>query len=352
MKFGVYRGIREFRKLARRALAPFCSKIVILLYHRVAEASSDPQLLCVGPGHFGAHLEYLRSNFQIMSLDALVQSLSEKRPPKEDTAVITFDDGYADNLYNAKPLLERYEIPATIFVASGYLSQDRRFWWDELEELLLQPGVLPKTLRLPVDGRLYKWDLGESADYGRSLYQRCRGWNVLEKNNPTPRQEAYRSICQLLYALPEEKRREALTELSTAAAKKPKVDAAGRPFSCEEVVRLAEGRLVEIGAHTATHPILSSCTTAEQETEIFQSKSYLEKLLSRTVRHFSYPSGRPFDYTKKTIEIVRRAGFVSACCSYAGVIWRGSSCFNLPRLLIRDYDIDTFAHRLKKEAYG
>ena len=58
--------------------------------------------------------------------------------------VVTFDDGYADNFHNAKPLLERYEIPATVFVTTGYLQDQREFWWDELERILLQPGTLPR----------------------------------------------------------------------------------------------------------------------------------------------------------------------------------------------------------------
>ena len=65
--------------------------------------------------------------------------------------MITFDDGYADVLHHAKPLLERHSVPATVFVATGAIGQRREFWWDELGGLFLQPGTLPEELELTVD---------------------------------------------------------------------------------------------------------------------------------------------------------------------------------------------------------
>ena len=68
--------------------------------------------------------------------------------------MVTFDDGYADNLWNAKPLLERYDVPAAVFVTTGYAGQDREFWWDELETLLLErAGRCRKRCTLNINGR-------------------------------------------------------------------------------------------------------------------------------------------------------------------------------------------------------
>ena len=117
------RGLGGIRRLARRVSAGFRSQAIILLYHRVAEVPCDPQLLCVSPKHFGQHLEHLRQKYEVVGLPELVERVNERWRPRR-AAVITFDDGYADNLWNAKPLLEQYETPATVFAATGYLARE------------------------------------------------------------------------------------------------------------------------------------------------------------------------------------------------------------------------------------
>src|SRR5215212_8407591 len=85
---------------------------LILMYHRVAKSSTDPFSTAVTPHHFAEHLEVLREYFHPVRLKQLPRELSVYNFPQPPVAV-TFDDGYADNLYNAKPLLERFAIPAT-----------------------------------------------------------------------------------------------------------------------------------------------------------------------------------------------------------------------------------------------
>ncbi len=116
----------------------------ILLYHRVTEVPSDPWALSVTPDHFAGHLEILREYTRPISLQQLSQGLREGNLP-DCSVVVTFDDGYADNLLNAKPLLERYDVPATVFLATGLVEHWREPWWDELEQLLLQPGNCRKS---------------------------------------------------------------------------------------------------------------------------------------------------------------------------------------------------------------
>ena len=140
------------------------SKAVILMYHRVIEGCSDPWGIGVSPEKFAQQLEVLRRHTQVIRLQELVDAV-DAGAISQTSVVVTFDDGYADNLVNAKPLLERYGIPATIFLTTGYLNGKREFWWDELDRLLLQPGTLPVTLRLNVNGCMQEWDLGDAANY-------------------------------------------------------------------------------------------------------------------------------------------------------------------------------------------
>jgi peptidoglycan/xylan/chitin deacetylase (PgdA/CDA1 family) len=260
--------------------------------------------------------------------------------------ILTFDDGYADNLYNAKPLLERYDMPATVFVTTGYLGNGREFWWDELEGILLHPRTLPETLHLTVKGSVHQWELGEAAQYSEDAYLRHRGWNVLEGEDPTPRHRLYRSLFNMVRPLPERSRWIILEELRMQAGVPSVSRVTHRTLSPDEVFRLVDGNLIEVGSHTVTHPILSTLPVDAQRTEIRESKVRLERILGHSVTNFSYPYGLRSDYTAKTISFVRAAGFTCACSNFADVIGRDSDRFQLPRVLVRDWGEKEFVRRL------
>jgi peptidoglycan/xylan/chitin deacetylase (PgdA/CDA1 family) len=115
-------------------------------------------------------------------------------------------------------------------------------------------------------------------------------------------------------------------------------------MSAEEVVRLAEGDLVEVGAHTVTHPVLAALPPTAQRDEIQGSKVELEQILNRPVASFAYPHGA---YTDETRALVRDAKYVYACSSDTDAVWQGADCFRLPRVVVRDWDGDTFARWLR-----
>jgi peptidoglycan/xylan/chitin deacetylase (PgdA/CDA1 family) len=340
------RGIGRVKQVYRRMKSRYVPIVLILLYHRVAVLPTDPQLLTVAPEHFAEHLEILSSHAYPIPLRQLVNGLKEGNIPNRGV-VVTFDDGYVDNLECAKPILERYGIPATVFVSAGEAGKDRPYWWDELEALLLRSGKLPETLQLKVNGDIMAWELGETAVYHEQDYWKNRGWNIIEKNDPSPRHSIYRSLCQLLRTLPSEEQQKILEDLSTWAG--------DQPLDCDDYLRLApseikslaKGGLVEIGAHTVTHPVLSLLSYADQKTEIQQNKQMLENILGYPVTSFAYPYGTKTDYTIETIAMVRKAGFTCACSNFPEVIWNGADPFQLPRIIVRDWDGDTFARNLK-----
>ena len=120
--------------LARETVLKFRNTVfptaIILLYHRIAEPEHDIYKLSVSPENFENQLIYLSEKFKIISLSELANSLKSKRLNK-DCLIITFDDGYADNLYNALPILEKHGIPATIFVITGKIGDSTPFFWEE-----------------------------------------------------------------------------------------------------------------------------------------------------------------------------------------------------------------------------
>ena len=340
------RGLGGWRRVATRLGRRPDGKVLILLYHRVAKLHSDPWALAVTPRRFAEHLEVLGQHARPMQLRELSEALRGGKLA-DRSVVVTFDDGYADNLRNAKPLLERHDVPATVFVASGYVGSMREFWWDELERLLLQPGMLPDRLELSVDGSAYQWGLGEAACYTAEDFQRHRSWRAWDKG-PTPRHRLYASLCELLRPVGEEERRRTLGTLRTWAVAAPARRANHRPLSLEEVGELHEGGLVEIGAHTVTHPILSALPSVSQRHEIRKSKARLETILDRPVSSFAYPYGKPRDYTAETVNIVQQAGFACACSSFAGLVRRSSGRFQLPRVYVRNWDGDRLTRQLSK----
>src|SRR5262245_49981502 len=104
----------EVRRAARRLRNRLRDRVLVLLYHRVAELPSDPQMLAVAPDRFAQHLAIVQRQAQALRLEQLVRGVRKGHVPHRGI-VITFDDGYADNLDNAAPLLEQYGIPATVF---------------------------------------------------------------------------------------------------------------------------------------------------------------------------------------------------------------------------------------------
>jgi peptidoglycan/xylan/chitin deacetylase (PgdA/CDA1 family) len=314
------------------------------MYHRIAEKRVDPWSLCVTPQHFAEHLEVLQNETHPISLRELVQSHNEGNIP-DRAVVVTFDDGYADNLYNAKPLLEKYNIPATVFVPSGHIGSEREFWWDELERILLQPGRLPEVLTLNANGKTFKWELGEAANYREDECHRNCGWIINYKEYPSQRHSIYLSLLQLLQPLLEEKQYKVIDDLLTWAGTKPVRRQTHRTLSLEELLTFKQGELIEVGAHAVTHPFLSSLPESLQQDEILRSKTILEESIGQQVRSFAYPYG---NYTTETVAIVRETGFDCACSIIDDSFWRGSDLFQLPRVTVVDWDGEKFAKRLSQ----
>jgi peptidoglycan/xylan/chitin deacetylase (PgdA/CDA1 family) len=335
--------LKNFRYALRQSRGRLDEKVLILMYHSIAEKTADPWSLCVTPQHFCEQLEVLRKQARPVGLQELVRVLSGSGLSRR-SVVVTFDDGYANNLYNAKPLLERYEIPATVFLATGCLGHRREFWWDELEKVLLQPGSLPEIFRLTLNGTTHQWHLGERAQYDEEAFQRYRSWKAWE-DPPTTRHSLYISLWQLMNPLLEGQRQSVLSEIRDWARYIPEARASHRPLSVDEV-RLLEGNLIEAGSHTVTHSVLSSLPADWQRDEIYQSKKSLEGLVGHPVTSFAFPYGRQCDYTSETMALVRAAGFTCACVAFEGVVRGTTDRFQLPRFPVLDWDGEEFERRL------
>ncbi|MEA2258819.1 MAG: hypothetical protein QOJ51_1644 [Acidobacteriaceae bacterium] len=312
---------------------------MILVYHRVAEANVDPWALGVSPAHFAQHLQVLNTIANPVSLRYLLSARSDRELPPRPVC-ITFDDGYADNLYAARPALEVYRVPATVYVTTGYLDVPENLWWDELAKLILDPASRQEELSLNLNGQHYAYTFLPQAGEPGALDPHGK-WKAWEPA-PGTRQSAYVAIYRMLLKLSNTEREEALEQLRGGATRY--VDRRQhRCLTTNELCELASGDLVEIGAHTLTHPVLAELPLDQQEQEIGESKRWLEALIGQEVTSFAYPYGKKHHYSRQTVEAVRAEGFACACSNFGGLVTRSSDRFALPRFQPMDWDGDHFA---------
>lgn len=316
---------------------------MILLYHRVAELPSDPQWLCVTPQQFAEHLDSIRRHFYPLRLSELQARFEEHKLPRK-AVVITFDDGYSDNLYQAKPLLEKYEVPATVFIATGNIGKSREFWWDELDYLLFSDGALPESLEITINGKTHRWTLKDEVDsLGRVDGVR---WTVAMDFSPTRRHQLYRELAAIIRDLDESTRESVMEHLAGWVNKPRAARVTHRTMSPCEIQELAAGGLVDVGGHTVTHSVLSLQSAAEQLKEIAESRATLEDILSRRIDTFSYPFGGRGDYNETTKAVLREVGLSLACANFEGPLLSSSFPYDLPRFIVRDWGGEEFLERL------
>ncbi len=316
------------------------SNPLILMYHRVSDTGPDPWGLGVSPRHFTEHLQVLQRRACPVALRQLPRR-ARKRGPR--TVAVTFDDGYADNVLAALPLLRRHDIPATVFVTTALLGKARAQWWDALADLLLRPGRLPNTLELTVRGRDFRWSIGASVEYGENAYACHRRWAAGMQKPPTERQAVYLSIWELMLPLPDDEQRRLLDTLAAWSGIPPTRAATHRMLSEGELMALGSDNLIEIGAHSVTHSVLPSLPFDAQRREVSESKRALEALIGKPVSSFSYPYGRT---SEPTLSVVRDAGFDRACTTRPASVAPNGDPFDLPRIAVRDCNGEQFARML------
>jgi peptidoglycan/xylan/chitin deacetylase (PgdA/CDA1 family) len=311
---------RRYRALKARMLGR--ADPIILMYHRVAALACDPWKLAVTPARFAEQLDLLSRRRTIVPLAWLVAELEAGRVPDRAVA-LTFDDGYVDVLRNAKPILERFDAPATVYLTTGMIGRRAEFWWDALSRLVLEAPALPATLELALGGRTSRWPTADRAAFHRAV------WSALRALTPAEREGALLAITQWA---------------ATAAPVAPPREA-DRALDPDEVRRLATGHLVTIGAHTVSHPSLPLLGAGEQRREMGASRTDCERLLGAQVTAFAYPFG---DHDARSVRLARVLGFRHACTTDPGVAVTARERFRLPRMFVDDWG----AEELERNVVG
>ena len=312
---------------------------IVLLYHRIAGPRRDPQGLDVSPERFDAQLAALCRLAAPIPLDTFEAHRRAGTLPPRSVAV-TFDDGYADNLLAAAPILGRHRVSATVFVTAGMVAASREFWWDDAERIAFAParlGSAPPLLGVA-------WSAGDGAplpDGGAN-----DRWTVLDPSDPTPRHRLYRAMCGALHALGARDRDERLAAWRAWAGVGERARDTHRVVSREELGALSRAAGITIGAHTMTHPVLARLAPEEQRRELEDSRTWLARALEHPVTSVAYPFGTRAEVSRETARAARSAGFDYAMANEPAAAWRWSSRWRVPRVLVRDWDAQAFERRL------
>lgn len=320
-------GIRRFRKHGT-------ATGLVLMYHRILPPGIDTWRLNVTPEHFAEHLQVLRATMRPSSLKALEAGIRNGQVD-DRSVVVTFDDGYVNNLERGLPVLEAFDVPATVYVATGYTGGHREFWWDELEQRLVHEQALPPRLTVQTSSWRQEWETGTAS--GHDLSDRA------DKARPGSRVALFYDIWSALRSLEEGERREALAQIAQWCDRPAPVRPSYRAMTADEVATMAAHPLIEIGAHTVTHPFLPQLSASAQRTELRDSRMTLEQIVSGPVTSFSYPFG---GWVPTMRSLVEDAGFTCATTGVEQTVWHGEHPLSVPRFMVEDWDGAEFERRL------
>ncbi|WP_267359202.1 MULTISPECIES: polysaccharide deacetylase family protein [unclassified Methylobacterium] len=316
---------------ARRWLGPIArGDGVILTFHHVRpwreKAFAPNRYLEITPEFLGSTVRtLLEEGFEVIPLDDVPARLSHARS-RRPFAVLTFDDGYRDNLYHARPVLRDLGVPWTLFVTESLASGTGRLWWVELE------AAVARLDRVAHDGPHGRFEM--------------RTRTVGEKY------AAFRRLSGLFARGAHADLLEGVAALSASAD----VDGAriARLLCADwsELTFLAADPSVTIGSHTLSHPVLSRVTAKAADAEIGDSKSAIAARIGRPVRHLAYPSGGAADAGEREFGLARGHGYATAVTTRPGHVDRrhGSALTALPRISVNGHHQDV--GRIRQLASG
>ena len=293
--------------MARLLLEFIRSKLIIVTYHRITGQEENPRYFGLHQDIFEQQIVFLKKHFKIVPFCEGIgcfNSGSIKKP----LLVLSFDDGYRDNYLYAFPLLKKHNITATIFLTTGFIETEKRFWWDVVADMITSSPNLKLGLN--------------------------------EKNNLAE------DINALLKRMSVEQRRREIEKL------KEKYGSNGNDRKEREILNWEEIREmsdygIEFGSHTLTHPNLTFLSRDELKNEILKSKKILEESLGKKICGFAYPYGF---YNNDAKRIVHEADYLYARSMINGSNSIGDDVFALKCVSGFVYTIEDFIVRMSCRA--
>lgn len=297
------------------------ARLSILIYHRVLEKPDSLTGDQCDKKFFEVQIRTLSRYFNVLPMSEAIQRLKEKNLPSK-AACITFDDGYADNAKNALPILQKYGVPATFFIAAGFIDNGA-MWNDKVIEFVRHATGC--RLDLEVVG-LGRYEIGSPEQRRHTLL------SLINRIKYLPLHERHALIKQLYQLMP--------IALPTNI------------MMTTDQLRQLHRAGMEIGGHTLNHPILARIEYEAACDEIVNGKTKLENIIQAPVRFFAYPNGKPGqDYRSEHVTLLSKIGFEAAFVTTPGAANYKSDIYQLPRFTPWDTDRTRFILRMTRNMF-
>ncbi|WP_448556463.1 polysaccharide deacetylase family protein [Thalassotalea montiporae] len=277
------------------------NKLTILIYHQVLPERDPLRPTEPDEKKFSWQMALLERYFNPISLNDAITQLENKTLPANSVCV-TFDDGYLNNLTKALPILKKFNIPATVYVATAF-SDGENMWNDRVIEIFAQHEHGELNL--------------SSIDLG-----------LAEIKTIQQKKQWIGKTLKALKYLPIEER---LNKVSQLYKNNPTANEKALMMTPQQVKELSDAGIT-IGSHTHNHPILKGMNEEDCLKEVALNKSLLEQWTGKTIDLFAYPNGRPNqDYDEATISVIKKQGFRCAVSTQWGIATPSADLWQLKR---------------------
>jgi peptidoglycan/xylan/chitin deacetylase (PgdA/CDA1 family) len=300
------------RTLLRRIACAWHARTLVLVYHHVWDPAETLSWITTPPDQFAEQMAFLAARRLAVPLDTLLNDLRHGRCRGGGRVVVTFDDATVDTLGVAYPILRRYGVPATLFVPTGLIGTEKPLWWNRLYRF----GRIAAARGLDLTTLLAR-PLSRHGD--ESAEVAC--WRSLRPLDPARREEALAACATAL-----------------GAEDDPE---SPRPMSWDQLAELDRSGLFTFGAHSVSHPMLSTLTDEELVREVRGCRDALS-LFASFRRVFAYPYGDELAVTDNVKKALRDAGFEAGFTTAKEPLSEPDDPMALGRLSVDDLRLDDF----------
>jgi peptidoglycan/xylan/chitin deacetylase (PgdA/CDA1 family) len=292
-------------------------RITILGYHEVGEGSGLRASTYMSQSEFERHVIFLKKNLRLVSIDEIFTMLKNGFPPKEDCVAITFDDGSLSIYQNALPILLKYNIPATVFVTSGFTDQKLVPWWSKFD--FLSHFANRGEFDLKRNNKMFKEvELIFNSFLGRVILRYLPQYAVeyIKRKSEQKKFDLNAIVDQILDG--------------------QDLDLERSMMNWGEVKKMRKYGIA-IGGHTVSHPILTSISQKEWKKEIDLCKARIEEMIGEAPKYFAYPVGLSYTFNEEIKSQVAIEGFKAAVTMIHGCVNNNSDMYALPRKGVAKY---------------